>query len=212
MMKAARSHVGVNGAEGCPLGDRADPPVRCAAVKSLAVSAAQDRPGGPLADGKVDRACGAGHDGDDGGLVALPDDPEGAVSSFEPEVLDVGGAGLAHPEAVQAQEDGEGGVGVVEALGGEQERSKLGAVEAASVVGVDLGVPDVLGGVGGDPAVDVGEPVEAADSGQAPVDRGGGEASCLHGPHVELDLRTAGLQDFKSSIGGPLEEPRRSVR
>ena len=35
-----------------------------------------DRPGGPLADGKVDRTCGAGHDGDDGGLVSLPDDPE----------------------------------------------------------------------------------------------------------------------------------------
>ena len=103
------------------------------------------------------------------------------MPSFEPEVLDVGGAGLAHPEAVQAQEDGEGGVGVVEALGGEQERSELGSVEAAGVVGVDLGVLDVLGGVGGDPAVDVGEPVEAADGGQAPVDRGGGEASLLHG-------------------------------
>lgn len=84
---------------------------------------------------------------------------------------------------------------------------QLGSVEAASVVGADLGVPDVLGGVGGDPAVDVGEPVEAADGGRAPVDRGGDEASCLHGPHVELDLRTGGLQNFESSIGGPLEEP-----
>jgi len=102
---------------------------------------------------------------------------------------------------------GEGGVGVVEPFGGEQERIRAGSVEAAGVVGVNLRVPDVLGGFGGDPAVDVGEPVEAADGGQAPVDRGGGEASLLDGPHVELDLRTAGLQDFESSIGGPLEEP-----
>lgn len=48
-------------------------------------------------------------------------------------------------------------MGVVEALGGEQQRTQLGAVQTASVARVDLGSPYVRGRVGGDAAVDVGE-------------------------------------------------------
>ena len=45
-------------------------------------------------------------------------------------VLDVGVAGLGDPQPVQAQQHGQGGVGVVEALGGEEEPGQLAAVEA----------------------------------------------------------------------------------
>jgi hypothetical protein len=48
-------------------------------------------------------------------------------------------------------------MGVGDALGGEQKRPQFGAVEAAGVVGVDLGPTDVLRRIGGDPAVDMGE-------------------------------------------------------
>ena len=84
------------------------------------------RAGRALADSQVDRACGARHMGDDGWLVTLPDDPEGAVASFEPEVLNIGGARLAHPQPVQAEEDGERSVSEVDAFGG-KERPKTAA-------------------------------------------------------------------------------------
>ncbi len=75
-------------------------------------------------------------------------------------------------------------MGVVDPLGGEQKRTQLRAVETAGVGGVDLGPADVLGGVGGDPAVDVGEAVEAADRGQPSVD-GGRRRS--HPPELVVD-------------------------
>jgi hypothetical protein len=42
------------------------------------------------------------------------------MTSFHPEVLDVGGARLAHPEPIQAKENCEGRVHPVDALGGEE--------------------------------------------------------------------------------------------
>jgi hypothetical protein len=51
---------------------------------------------------------------------------------------------------------------VVVVLGGEQEHAELGAVESSCVGWVDLRAADVLGWVRSDPAVDVGEAVEAA--------------------------------------------------
>lgn len=88
----------------------------------------------------------------------------------------------ADPEAIQSEKDGESTMGVVNALGGEQERPELGAVEiAGGVVGVDLGAADILGGVRGDSTVDVREAVEAADDGQPPVDGGRRQAATLHG-------------------------------
>jgi hypothetical protein len=40
---------------------------------------------------------GAGHERDGGGPVALAEDAQGAVASFEAKILDVGGARLADP-------------------------------------------------------------------------------------------------------------------
>jgi hypothetical protein len=67
-----------------------------AAVEALAVTASQDRPVVVFADVEVDGAGRSRDERDRRGLVALADDPQGSVASFEPEVLDVGGAGFAH--------------------------------------------------------------------------------------------------------------------
>jgi hypothetical protein len=95
---------------------------------------------------------------------------------------------------------------VVDPLGREQEPPQLGPVEAAGVAGMDLGSANVLGRVGGDPAVDVGEAVVAAHGRQPPVDGRCGQAMGLHGPHVQLDLGASGLEDVEPLIGRPLEE------
>jgi len=71
---------------------------------------------------------------------------------------------------------------------------------------MDLGSADVLGRVGGDAAVDVGEAVAAAHRRQTAVDGGGGQAPGFHGPHVQLDLGPGGLEDVEAAIGRPLEE------
>ena len=140
--------------ESGPFGDGADPAVRRPPVEALAVTTPDNRTGGPVADGQVDGPGRPRHEQDDGGLVSLPDDPKRPVAAFEAQVLDVGGAGLAHPQAVEPEEHGEGGMGVVEAFGREEQCSELGAVETASVAGVDLGSAHALGRVGGDTAVD----------------------------------------------------------
>lgn len=85
------------------------------------------------------------------------------MSPVEAEILGVGGAGLADPQPVEAQQRRQGGVVGVISLGGEKERAELSAVEAATFARVDLGAPGVLGRVGGDPTVDVGEAIEATD-------------------------------------------------
>jgi hypothetical protein len=75
---------------------------------------------------------------------------------------------------------------------------------------VDRRPTDVLGWVGGYPAVDVGEPVEAADRGEPTVDGRGGETLLLHGRPVELDVGTLGVEHRQMGVGGPLENVRRS--
>ena len=92
------------------------------------------------------------------------------MASIEAEIFDVGGTGLAHSETIEAQESCQCGMVVVVALGREQEGSELAPVESAAFARVDLGTPDVLGRVGTNPPVDMGEAVEPADRGQAPVD------------------------------------------
>ena len=150
MMNAARSMWGCTWPSPGSCGDRADPPVGGPAVKPAAIMAQQDRPSGTLSDCQVDRPGGPGHQGDDRRLVALADDAQCSVTPLQAEVLDVGGARLADPQAVQPKEHGKSGMGVVDALGGEQKRPQLGAVEAAGVDWVDLGSADVLRRVGGD--------------------------------------------------------------
>ena len=93
------------------------------------------------------------------------------VSSLHGHVLDVGLAGLADAQTVQPEEHGQGGVGVVEALGGEQEPAELTAVQSAALGGMDRRTAHVLGRIGCDTAVDVRDAVETISGGQSPVDR-----------------------------------------
>ena len=114
-------------------------------VESLRVYPSQDRTFAAFPDREVDRARSTWDQRDGSGFVALADDAQGSVSAFEREVLDVGGAGFADPEAVQAQEHRERGVVVVEAFGGEQERAEFSAVQPASLARMDPRSADVLG-------------------------------------------------------------------
>ncbi|MDQ6613436.1 MAG: hypothetical protein M3083_01380 [Actinomycetota bacterium] len=52
------------------------------------------------------------------GFIALPDDVQSPMATLEAEVLDVGGARLGDPEAVQSEQDGQGGVVAIEPLSG----------------------------------------------------------------------------------------------
>ena len=144
-------HPGVEGGhdEGCPEHVRVDvpqlsppsdgpnPPMGGAPVPALPRGAAEDRSLRPLTYGQVDHPGGSGDEGDHCGLGALAHDPEGPGTTIEAQVLDVGTAGLADPQAVQSEEDGERFMGVVEVLGGEEEPAELGAVETPPLGAVD---------------------------------------------------------------------------
>ena len=128
------------------------------------------------------------------------------MATVEAEVLGVGGAGLAYPQSVEAQQGGQSGMVGVVALGREEEPAELAPVEATSFARVDLGPAGVLRRVRWDPAVDMGEAVEAADRGQPPVDGRGGQAPLLHGAAPQLDVGPLGLEDVETDVGAPLEE------
>ena len=92
------------------------------------------------------------------------------------------------------------------ALGGEEERAEFGPVEPPPFVRVDLGSPDVLSRVGGDPSVDVGKPVEPADRRQSPVDGRGRQTSLLHVSPPQLDMGSGGFEHGQTHVSAPLEE------
>jgi len=205
-------HVRVHVAYPGSLGGRTDPTVGGTPVKPAAVVAEQDRTSGTFAGRQVDRPGCPRHQGNDRRLVALADDAQCQVTPLEAEVLDVGRPRLADPQAVQSEKNRKSGVGVVDPLGGEQKRPQLRAVETAGVGGVDLRPADVLGGVGGDPAIDVGEAVEAADGGQAPVDGGRRKAATLHGAYVELELGRLADRTTSPASAAHWKNARRSYR
>ena len=60
--------------ETCSFANRAYPAVRGAPVEALSVVAKKDRTLLVFPDGEVDGSGGAGHERDEGGLVALADD------------------------------------------------------------------------------------------------------------------------------------------
>jgi hypothetical protein len=158
--KRSPEHVRVYESDLCPFADRADPAVGGTPVEALTVVTDQNRSFSPFTDGEVDGSRGARHQRDQGGLVALPDDPQYPVASLEGHVLDVGFAGFADSESVQAEQYGQGCVGMVEAFGGEEEPAELAAVQSAPLGRMDLRTANVLGWVGGDPPVYVGEAVK----------------------------------------------------
>ena len=96
-------------------------------------------------------------------------------------------------------------VGVV-ALGREEERAELAPVEPTPFARVDLGPAGVLRWVRGDPAVDVGEAIEAADGGQAPVDGRDSQAPLLHDAAPQFDVGSFGLEDVETDVSAPLKE------
>ena len=124
-------HVRVHRAEAGPLADGPNPAVRGPTVEPFAVTAAEDRAFAPFADGQVDGSCRPRDERNGGGLVALADDVQRAMAASDAEVLDVGGARLAHSQSVQPEEHRQGGMGAVVTLGGEQEHAELGAVESS---------------------------------------------------------------------------------
>ena len=70
-------------AQAGPLADRSHPPVRGPAIESLTVPTAKNRPFVAFADDQVDGAGGARDEGDGGGLVALPGDPQNPVPTLD---------------------------------------------------------------------------------------------------------------------------------
>jgi hypothetical protein len=59
----------------------------------------------------------------------------------------------------------------IESLCGVEKRPELLAVEPSTLRGVDLRSADVLGWIGWNPPIDVGEAIEPTDRRQSPVDR-----------------------------------------
>jgi len=196
----------MNNSEPGALTDGANPTVRSASIESPTVVAMQDRSFASLAEGEVNRP---GHSWDQGNhsrLVALPDDAQRAMAPVDAQVLGVSGTGLAHPQPVETQQSSQGGVVGVVALGREEEPTELAPVETTSLARVHLGAAGVLRRVRWDPAVDVGEAVEAADGREPPVDRRGGQSPLLHGAAPQLDVGPCGLEHVETDVGAPLEE------
>jgi len=175
-------------------------------IQSRSVLPTQDCALGALANGQINGANSPRHQRDHRWLASLSHDPQGPVPLGEGEILDVGSTCLTDPKPVEAEEHGQSGMILVEALGRAEKGSQLPAVQSLPLGRVDLGAPDVLGRVGDDPSVDVGESVEAADGGEASVDGRRGQTLLLHGGAVELDVGSLRFQDGEARVIGPLEE------
>src|SRR6185369_9268396 len=115
----------VHGAQRGSFADGSHPSMSGAVVEAPAVVAADDGPFVAFTHGEVDRAGSPRHQRDECWLVALAEDAQGAVSSLEAKILDVGPARLRHGQAVQAEEHSKRGVGVIEALRSEQEGAEF---------------------------------------------------------------------------------------
>lgn len=103
-----------------------------------------------------------------------------SVAALEAHVLNVGRARLAHPQTVQAEQNSERSVSVVEPFRGEEEPSEFSSVQSAPLAGVHGGSAHVLRRVGREPSVDMRSAVEPARRRQPPVDRRSGQTAFLH--------------------------------
>ena len=111
------------------LGEPADDAAGGMSVEAAAVSSCQQRPVGAFPDGGVDGACGPRGERDQGGLVALADDPQGAVAVGEGEVGQVGAAGLGDAQRVEREQAGQHVVVAAGQSGLDEERAELVAVQ-----------------------------------------------------------------------------------
>jgi hypothetical protein len=103
MMNAALSIWGVDLPDPSSFANRADPAVGGAPVEALTVVPQQDRSVSPFADGEIKCARRARDQGNEGGFVALADDPQHPMASLESHIVDVGLAGFAHSQAIQPE-------------------------------------------------------------------------------------------------------------
>src|SRR3954452_17334158 len=110
-----------------------------AAVEALAVVAADGGAFVAFTDGEGDRTGSPRHQRDERWLVALAEDAQRAVPALEAKILDVGPARLRHAQAVQPEEHGERGVGVIDALGSEQEGARFAAIHAIALAWMVVG-------------------------------------------------------------------------
>jgi len=94
---------------------------------------------------------------------------------------------------------------VIDPLGSEQESGHLVAIESTTFARMNLGSPDVLGRIGRDPSVDVGESVEAADRRQPSIDRRRSETTQFEVVSVQLHVGASGLEHLEPHRAGPSE-------
>jgi hypothetical protein len=97
-------------------------------------------------------------------------------------------------------------MGVVEALGAEEESAQLCTIQSAPFRWVHRRATNVLSWVGRDPAVDVSEAVEAAGGRETPVYGRGGQPPLLHRRAVHLKVGAAGFEHGQTVVGRPLEQ------
>jgi hypothetical protein len=72
-------------------------------VEPAAVHASQERPVGAFTDGGVDGASSWWCKGDEGGLVALADDPDDAVAVGQRQIGEVRAARFRHAQRVEGE-------------------------------------------------------------------------------------------------------------
>ena len=99
-------------------------------VPSAAIRASEQWPVGALPDGSVDGSRGAWCQRDQGGLVALPDDPDNPVAIGECQVGQVGTARFRYAQGVECQQACEYVAVPTRQPGLDEERAELGAVES----------------------------------------------------------------------------------
>lgn len=78
------------------------------AVQAPARPTPQHRPAHPLPGGQIEGSTHPGRQGDDRHLGPLADHGQSPMASLGAQVLDVGAAGLRHPQAQEAKQAGEG--------------------------------------------------------------------------------------------------------
>src|SRR5205807_2864351 len=115
------------------------------------------------------------------------------------------------PQSVQAQERRQGGMGGVVAFGGKEECAEFAPVEPTALVWEDLGPAGVLGRLGRDAAINMGEAVEATDRGETTVDGRRGQTSLFHRGSPQFDVSPLCLEDVEVHIGAPLEESAKVI-
>jgi hypothetical protein len=99
-------------------------------VQAAAVRPSEQRPVGALTDGSVDGSRGAWCQRDQGGLVALPDDPDDPVSVGERQVAELCTTRFRHAQGVEREQAGQGVVVAAGQAGLNEERAELGPVES----------------------------------------------------------------------------------